>query len=231
MGRLGGFDLDPFLLFTDGAQNPCIADTDPDAVIEYQMINCSMFPGHRRDGRRVSDLSIVIPCDPPPDVIFTWMSECIVQERALRIFKEAGLTGFATRPANARLKSNGKSVAVRELLVTGWGGIAPADSGVKEVGRCAYCGHLRYSELEEPRDLVSAKNWDGSDFFMIWPLPRFRFVTARVGEVCKESGLTGVLLERNFPAPQISSGFSPGRLSYYMPPERAHALGDALQIY
>jgi hypothetical protein len=49
LGRLGGFDLDPFLLFTDGEQNPCIADADPDAVSEYQMLNCSMFPGHRRE--------------------------------------------------------------------------------------------------------------------------------------------------------------------------------------
>jgi hypothetical protein len=227
---LGGFDLDPFFLVREPEENPCIADSDSDALIEYQMINCSMFPGHRRDGRRISDLSIVIPCDPAPDVIFTWMSECVVQERALRIFREAGLTGFATRPANAKLKSTGKPVAVGELLVTGWGGLAPAASGIKEVGRCAYCGHLRYSELEEPRDLVSVESWDGSDFFMIWPLPRFRFATAKVAEVCRNFRLTGVLLERNFPA-QTGSGYSPGRLSYYMPPERAHNLGDILQIF
>jgi hypothetical protein len=37
-----------------------------------------------------------------------------------------------------------------------------------------------YSAIEEPRELVDFKNLDGSDFFMIWPLPRYRFVTARV---------------------------------------------------
>jgi hypothetical protein len=231
LGSLGGFDLDPFLLFTDGEKNPCIADTDPSAPSESLRITCRAVRGHMRAGKRLSNLDVVIPCEPAPDVIFTWLSECLIQDRVLRIFQEQGLTGFTTQPAKARLNTTGQSIEVSELLVTGWGGLAPEASGIREVARCPACGDLHYSEIEEPRELVDVNNWDGSDFFMIWPLPRFRFVTAKVAEVCRKFRLTGVLLERNLPTDQTSSGYSPGRLSYYMPPERAHALGDALQIF
>ena len=120
-----------------------------------------------------------------------------------------------------------------ELLVTGWGGIAPESSGIREVDRCRACGHLLYSGIEEPRELIDIDKWDGSDFFIVWPLPRYRFVTARVAQVCNKYRLSGVSLNRNFPSPSraVLPGYSPGRLSYYMPPQRAHLLGDDLQIF
>lgn len=120
-----------------------------------------------------------------------------------------------------------------ELVVTGWSGIAPEASGIREVERCPACGHLRYSGIEEPRELLDVNNWDGSDFFMVWPLPMFRFVTGRVAEVCAKHKISGITLERNFPPPSehVISGYSPGRLSYYMPADRAHTLGDNLRIF
>jgi len=83
-----------------------------------------------------------------------------------KFLRPCGLTD-ATQPAGARLKRTGRSIGVSELLVTGWGGLAPEASGIREVGRCGACGYLDYSEIEEPRELVNVKNWDGSDFFMI----------------------------------------------------------------
>lgn len=181
----------------------------------------------------MSDLDVIIPCDPAPDIIFTWMSECLVQDRALHLFQEEQLTGFSTRSAKGRIAKTGLPVALTELLFTGWGGMAPEASGIREVYRCQACGHLRYSGLEEPRRLLDVNNWDGSDFFMIWPLSRFRFVTGRVAEVCRKHSITGIALERNFPLPsdRVFSGYSPGRLSYYFPTDRAHALGDPLDIF
>jgi hypothetical protein len=231
--RLSSFDLDPFFLFSESKPARCIADLAPDAPYESQKIVCPTFRYHRR-GRRISPLDMVVPCKSPPDVIFTWMTECLIQERVKRIFEEERLTGFITLPAKARVEKTGMPLDVSELMITGWGGMAPPASGIREVERCQDCGHLVYSPIEEPRELINPKNWDGSDFFMIWPLPRFHFVTERVVEVCKKHGVSGVTFERNFPTRSgriKSSGYTPGRLSYYMPTERAHALGDPLGIF
>jgi len=194
-----------------------------------EKIRCPIKSGHSR-GRRNSPLDVVVPCDPPPDVIFTWMSECLIQEPVRRIFESEGLTGFSALPAWARLKGTGRAIPVHELAVTGWGGIAPAASGIREVDRCPGCGHLHYSQLEVPEKLIDRKNWDGSDFFMIWPLPRFRFVTERVVQVCQRHKISGVNFSQNMPTPGTRSGYSPGRLSNYMPRERAHLLGGAQGI-
>lgn len=229
MRAFGSFDLDPFFLLTERTPNRCIADGD----YESARITCRSDRGHTRGGKRLSDLDVIVPCEPPPDVIFTWMSWCLLQERTIRIFEDEGLTGFSIRPARARLQQNDRELSVGELIVTGWGGLAPEACGIREVEHCKACGHLRYSRLEEPRELLDTRNWDGSDFFMIWPLPIFRFVSPRVAEVCAKHNISGISLERNFPAPteHVETGYSPGRLSYYMPPDRAHALGDKLGIF
>lgn len=228
---MSSFDLDPFFLLSETKPNRCVADLNPDAPYESQKIVCSIFPGHQR-ARRLSPLDMIVPCKSPPDVIFTWMSDCLIQDRTRQFFLEENLTGFTTRPARIKLQDTNTPFAVSQLVITGWGGMAPPASGIREVERCLKCGHLRYSAIEEPRELIDPRNWDGSDFFMIWPLPKYYFVTEKVVTVFKQHGLTGVEFSQNFPAPsvKVTSGYSPGRLSYYMPPDRAHKLGDALGI-
>lgn len=229
--RLSSFDLDTFFLLSETKPNRCLADLDPDAPHESQKIVCPIFPGHRR-AVRLSPLEMIVPCEVPPDVIFTCMSDCLIQDKVKHIFREENLTGFTTRPAKARVQRTKMPLAVSQLIITGWAGMAPSASGIREVERCVGCGYLRYSGIEEPRELIDPRNWDGSDFFMIWPLPKYYFVTERVVEVFKKHGLTGAEFSRNFPDPseKVISGYSPGRLSYHMPADRAHALGDALDI-
>jgi hypothetical protein len=229
---LSNFELDPFFLLSKPKSDRCVADLDSENPYQSDKIICRIFPDHRR-ARRVSPLNMIVPCNSPPDIIFTWMSECLIQERARKIFEDEGLTGFSTRPATAKVQATRALLDVSELIVTGWGGIAPASSGIREVERCEGCGFLRYSGIEEPSKLIDTGNWDGSDFFMIWPLPRYRFVTQRVVEVCKRHGVSGVDFSRNFPAPsgKVISGYSPGRLSYCMPADRAHQLGDPHGIF
>jgi hypothetical protein len=219
-----------FYLMNPPEANECVADANEERVYKMEKIRCPIEPGHAR-GRRISPLDVDIPCDPPPGIIFTWMSECLIQESVELVFESEGLTGFSALPAKARLKGTGADVRVYELAVTGWGGMAPAASGIQEAARCSGCGHLHYSGLEKPEKLVNPVNWDGSDFFMIWPLPRFRFVTERVVQACERHGVTGVAFYRNWPTDSTAGrGYSPGRLSYYMPQDRAHLLGDTLGI-
>jgi hypothetical protein len=219
-----------FYLMLEPEGNQCVAEMNGRASYEIEKIRCPINPRHAR-GRRNSPLDMVVPCDPPPSVIFTWMSECLIQESVRVVFESEGLTGFSVLPARATIKKTGADIPVHEMAITGWGGIAPEASGIREVERCPGCGHLHYSKLERPEDLVSQKNWDGSDFFMIWPLPRFRFVTERVVEACRRHSVSGVVFSQNWPTTgRDSTGYSPGRLSYYMPQERAHLLGGVFGI-
>src|ERR1700757_3722084 len=70
------FDLDPFMLWGVPEDDRCTADIDPETPLELVQITCPLVRDHVRAGRRLSDLDVIIPCSPAPDVIFTWMSEC-----------------------------------------------------------------------------------------------------------------------------------------------------------
>jgi hypothetical protein len=225
---LSNSDLSPFYLLSGPLVDPRIADLNPDALYESQKIICPLFPKHRR-ARRLSPLDVILPCSHPPDVMFTWMSYCLIQEKVRDIFEEEGLTGFSTRPAKAKMNRTGVSVPAVELVVTGWGGMAPTASGIREDYRCDACGHLHYSSLQEPGALVDPRNWDGSDFFTIWPLPLFRFVSQRVIDVFRKHHITRATFDQHFPSTS-ADGYSPSRLSYYMTPARARAIGDDLDI-
>ena len=58
--------------------------------------------------------------------------------------------------------------------------------------------------------------WDGSDFFVIWPLRRFIMVTEEVAEYIWDAGYSGVKLVRLDELPLLTvkgfEGFSPGPL-------------------
>lgn len=119
-----------------------------------------------------------------------------------------------------------------ELIVTGWGGMADERSGIREKERCSGCGHIRYTEISNPTHIVDLTTWDGSDIFMVWPMPLYRFVTERFVQLVRDSGFTGVSFAQAFPALRqgVSGGFTPGRLSQFMPLSRAHLLGKELDI-
>ena len=78
--------------------------------------------------------------------------------------------------------------------------------------------------------LIDPQQWDGGDFFMVWPLPRYIFATDKVVKFMRDEKLTGIAFT---PLDQLKSGseLGPGRLSDYMPEDRAHELGDSLGIY
>jgi hypothetical protein len=83
--------------------------------------------------------------------------------------------------------------------------------------------------LRNPKELIDPNLWDGSDFFMVWPMPGYVFVTDRLVTIILDHQLTGA---RCTPVSELgrTDGFSPGRLHYYMPQERARQLGGALGI-
>jgi hypothetical protein len=197
---------------------------------------CPANPGHRSPGPRATALSVYLPGNSAADLddfIWTWYSECILHERTLELFQKEKITGFEVKPVTARFKArpNEPVPPLWELVVTGWAGIATPESGISLDLSCPACGRLHYSNYTNPEVLFNPAQWDGSDVFMIWPLPRYVFISDRVAQLVRRLKLTGVQLvdpkELKSPGRQ---GISPGRLSYYMPKARAEELGKPFGI-
>ena len=192
---------------------------------------CPIYDGHQRGGKRLTDLSITLPGQNVQDFVWTWQSECLLTERVLDLFRSNDFTGFEVKPVKAKFKkTDDKPPELWELVVTGWAGMAPLESGIKLIKHCSACGSLKYSGCTNPEKLIVPSQWDGSDFFMVWPLPRFIFVTERVAGIIRENKLTGAVLKLPTELSFSGSGFSPGRLSYWMSEQRAKELGEAMGI-
>lgn len=134
---------------------------------------------------------------------------------------------------HARFKNAGDEPAPRywELGVTGWGGVAPRESGVRLQESCPGCGLLTYSSYNNASKLIDASSWDCSDVFMVWPLPRYIFVTDRALHIIRAEEFTGVepievsSLEAKFPH------ITPGRPAHWLPDDSARRFGEPLGIY
>ncbi|MGQ0676433.1 MAG: double-CXXCG motif protein [Rhodospirillales bacterium] len=200
--------------------------------MDLEQVTCPVSPGHRRSGRRLTELSVVLAKKRVDDLVWTWQSELLVQDRVLVALRDHGLTGFTAKKAYARFKGDTKATPPRlwEIQVTGWGGMAVDGAGIRLIQHCPACRYFKYS-VADPTRLVDPAQWDGSDFFMVWPLPRYVFVSDRAAALLKRSGFKGFTL---IPAAEIrlKSGdtVTPGRLSNWMPKERAELLGGPLGI-
>jgi len=227
-----------------------------DGSVDLESLTCPIDPGHQRGGRRITDLGVLLTSKRITDFIWTWHWDCLIHDRVLGLFRDNGFTGFEVKPVVAHMKIRAKkrdwcddnpglrledvaSVEIPklwEVVVTGWAGIAPPESGVKLIESCPGCGYLEYQGFSDPSRLIDDMQWDGSDFFIVWPYPSFVFVTDRVAKIIRREKLTGAKLRAPetlevYP-PTIPLGRAgPGRLSYCMPEPRARELGEPLGIY
>jgi hypothetical protein len=201
--------------------------------VEVASIVCPTHAGHRRPGRRVSPLAVVLPDAEVADFVWTWAGELMVREQVANDLIDEGITGIVLDPVAVSLRRGGAPAPpLFEVRVTGWGGVAPEESGasLNRTKSCAECGLLIYTPFTNAAMLVPENQWDGSDVFLLWPLPRYVFVTRRVVELIRAKGWKGVSI---VPAEELESTateLSPGRLSFYMPMERAIELGSVAGI-
>jgi hypothetical protein len=200
--------------------------------MDLEQVECPIDPGHRRGGKRLTDLSVTLPTGAVQDFVWTWQSECLIQDHVLDLFREKGFTGFDVKPVKARFRNaKGAPPTLWELVLIGWAGVASPESGIKRVEYCEGCKHATYSEITDGSRLIDEARWDGSDFFMVWPMPLFPFVTERVANCICDHRLTGVLLKQVHELTGVGKdGLGGGRLSYWMPQNRARELGEAAGI-
>jgi hypothetical protein len=199
---------------------------------QFERITCPTDEGHRRAGRRLGDLRAAVEPSGIKDFTWTWGQDMLASERVLDVFLQHRVSGFEIRPTtvSSSKPSKKRPPSLHEIVVTGWGGLAAAAAGVKLATSCQDCKSRRYT-IAEPSRLIDPASWDGSDLFIVWPLPLYRFASERLAHILRTEKLTGVKL---IPAAEIpfkpGNLAMPGRLLDWMPASRAHALGDRLGI-
>jgi hypothetical protein len=197
--------------------------------VDLESVSCPLNPNHQRPGKRLTPLYLTAPqTSQMLDFLWTWPSELLVHSSLLAVFRDLGFSGYETRRAYIRFgDSSTYDVSFSELVVTGWGGIATPDSGVQRTFRCPACHHTVYSCFTQPERLIDPKNWDGADFFLVWPMPRYIFVSARVAQEFRKRKWSGASLEE---LPQLSckGSLTPGELDFYMPEARAAEIRSSI---
>jgi hypothetical protein len=183
--------------------------------------------------KRVGDLHVIPHPAGLRDFTWTWMSDMLVSPRALAFFERHRVTGFEARRVVADYPHpiKTKPPELYEIIVTGWAGLPAPAAGLTVINSCPTCGHKKFS-VAEPSHLIDPAAWDGSDIFMVWPLPRYRFVTDRLASLIRQEKLSGANL---VPAREIpierGTTLSPGSLYEWMPEERASRLRQQYGIY
>ena len=199
---------------------------------KHEQLVCSSDDGHNRGGRRLGDLSVTIDPSGIKDFTWTWRSDLLVSRRVLDLFEKYRVTGFETRPVTISYvkPSQAPPPEMFEIVVTGWAGMAAPAAGVTLVESCPACAYKTYS-IAEPRRLIDPATWDGSDLFIVWPLPLYRFISNRLADILRQERIAGVKLAASSEIPMKKGTLAtPGRLTSWMPEKRAHELGDSLGI-
>lgn len=190
--------------------------------VETESIICPANDGHQRGGRRLTNLSVTLSGHDVEDIVWTWGGGPLLTDHVLELFRSAGFTGFRVKPVKAVFKrSKERPPRLWELVVTGWGGIAPPESGVRLLERCDACGLHYYSQWTKPDKLIDPAQWDGSDFFLVWL--GGTFVTQRVADLIRTERLTGVVLK--LPSEMVSANRT-GKIGAGPPPDHNPRLDE-----
>jgi hypothetical protein len=187
--------------------------------VNFETLFCPIDDGHQRAGKRLSNLSVSLPRPPVEDFVWTWLSDCLIKDSVLELFKKNGFSGFDVKPVRAIFKrSDTEPPPLWELLETGSGGIAPPESGIRFIGSCPGCSFRSYSAWTDPERLIDQSQWDGSDFFSVWPVHKL-FITERVMRAIRDNKLKGYVVkplrEVVFPKsiiPEVNAGPLPERI-------------------
>jgi len=108
--------------------------------------------------------------------------DCLVHTGLLTKMRSAGFTGYSVRPAIVRFRDGFVSYEYQRLGITGWGGLARTESGIQLVEQCSGCAKNRWSALIDPSRLIDRNQWNGEDFFIVWPLANYIFVSKRAAD-------------------------------------------------
>ena len=81
-----------------------LAEEAPD--IEYETIICPGDAGHRRPGKRISSLSVIVHPSALRDFTWTWLSDTLISQKVVDLFKT-----YAAQPGIHHLLDAGETRA------------------------------------------------------------------------------------------------------------------------
>lgn len=201
------------LIASDTVENP------------YEVSLCPITAGtsRHRTIKRKQDLALQVRHSKHDELmIWTQMGEVVVHERLLTDFGNSGVSGYRLRPAMVSFRDGQATKEYSELIVTGWAGTAPPESGIRLLEACPGCGTKKYSGADRYDKLIDWDQWSGEDLFIVWPLPKFILVSGRGAEVLQSLHVKSYSLTS---MRRPSSGYSVGPLSNYMPDDIATKYG------
>jgi hypothetical protein len=123
------------------------------------------------------------------------LGDVVITDHALQVLRRARLTGFVVKP----VKIEATSVEIKisslpklwEFLVTGRGGPAHKDSGIKQLFSCSGCGLVKYSAFRNGL-VVNRSTYDGSDLFAVTEYPKHILVSEHAKSVIEKNEMTNV---------------------------------------
>jgi len=164
-----------------------------------------------------------------------WGLDNAIHQDVMEQFERQKFTGFRTCPAQVTFADGGTSDSYREFVVTGWGGVAQPESGVHVCEECPGCKWKLYGGVTDWDRVIDPKQWQGEDFFVVWPFVTHIFCTARVADWLRASGLKSFTIGTPFAKekrrPHITDSVYPRvALSQYFPQDLAIKYGRPLGI-
>jgi hypothetical protein len=183
-----------------------------EASVDFATIGCPINPMHTSVNRTIKGSpSAVLESGKRGDVAWTGYGDLLIGRRMLELLHKERLSGFVVRSVNM---VNGQEMYW--LQASGWAGMAATDSTIYREYYYKCCGHVHYKIIAAPPRIVEPSRWDGSDFFIVWPMPMYIFVTERIVNLLSEWDIRGVAYVPETHAVRRSDSFSPGKLSDYM---------------
>lgn len=165
-----------------------------------------------------------------------WFAQyTLISPRVQTLLQDMGATGYELRDVvDMRLgfEHAPEDRAYKQLVTLGWGGLPSEESGVKRID--SELGEFCFSRCTNPSKLLDHAQWDGTDFFRIWPVGTF--ITERVYNVLSKNRIKHVSMSamETLNVEPLRDGVTafigkPLRLIY--PEDRAQEIGQPLDIY
>jgi hypothetical protein len=194
---------------------------------------CQLNPDHSDINRRIGPLSIELQHNRRDEIIiWSWLESCVIHTKLLADFEQKGFKGYRILPASVRFKDGSVSNDYHEFIVTGWAGMAKPESGIQLLEECPGCSWKRYSPITNYSEVIDWSQWTGEDFFIVWPMPTYRFVTDKVAKWLQEHKVKTFSLEKLQERHRLIAelDFTVTRLSNHLPADLASRYGDPLGI-
>lgn len=196
--------------------------------MRFETESCSSNPEHLVRQRRLRPLRLIAPVRPLTDFQWTQYDECVVNARVKAAFTEAEISGVTFRKVESFTTAGDRfnTHELHELVVTGWGGMARENSGVKVIEECPYCHRRVFSCFTSPGQMFDLERWDGSDVFLIWPLPRYILAIGKVRDLIATNRFSGVRVRSitDLPMNPLIDTLTPGSLADWFEADRADEL-------